>query len=106
MHQDKINAAFADILEGVANVNQAKVTDNQRLREDLGIDSLLLIDVAVATEDRFGIRIRDDDLERFQTVGDAVGYIRQATEDLEAFLREPIEPITTVLHDASGHSKH
>jgi acyl carrier protein len=42
------------------------------------VDSLSLIDVAVAAEDTFGIRIPDDDLERFQTVGDGVGYFRYA----------------------------
>ena len=75
MQQDSITAAFAEILEEVANVNRAEVARDKRLREDLGIDSLSLIDVAVAAEDTFGIRIPDDDLERFQTVGDVVGYI-------------------------------
>jgi acyl carrier protein len=78
MPQDDIKATFAQILEEVAGVNRAKVTGDQRLREDLGIDSLSLIDVAVAAEDAFGIRIPDDDLERFWTVGDAVGYIGHA----------------------------
>ena len=49
-----------------------------RLREDLGINSLTLIDVACAAEDRFGIRIPDDDLERFVTVGDAMDFLRGA----------------------------
>jgi len=75
MQQDSITAAFAEILEEVANVNRAEVARDKRLREDLGIDSLSLIDVAVAAEDTFGIRIPDDDLERLQTVGDVVGYI-------------------------------
>jgi acyl carrier protein len=38
-------------------VNRTAVTGDHRLREDLGIDSLSLIDVAVAAEDTFGIRI-------------------------------------------------
>jgi acyl carrier protein len=75
MQQDNIKAAFAEILEEVAKVNRVEVTGDKRLREDLGIDSLSLIDVAVAAEDTFGIRISDDDLESFQTVGDVVGYI-------------------------------
>ena len=37
-----------------------------------------MIDVACATEDAFGIRIPDEELERFRTVGDAVDYIRRA----------------------------
>ena len=39
-------------------MNRAQVAADKRLREDLGIDSLSLIDVAVAAEDTFGIRIR------------------------------------------------
>jgi acyl carrier protein len=78
MQQGDIMAAFARILEDVAKVSRTEVTRDKRLKEDLGVDSLSLIDVAVAAEDTFGIRIPDDDLERFQTVGDAVGYIRYA----------------------------
>ena len=79
MHQDDIKTAFVEILEKVANADRTAVTGDHRLREDLGIDSLSLIDVAVAAEDTFGIRIPDEDLEGFQTVGDALGYIRHAS---------------------------
>ena len=58
-------------------MNRTAVTGDHRLRGDLGIDSLSLIDVAVAAEDTFGIRIPDEDLERFQVVGDALDYIRR-----------------------------
>ena len=78
MRHDDVQAAFAVILEEVANVSRDKVAGDQRLREDLGIDSLSLIDVAVAAEDTFGIRIPDEDLECFQVVGDALDYIRRA----------------------------
>jgi len=48
------------------------------LQSDLGLDSLAMIDVAVAAEDAFGVSIPDDDLERFQTVGDVVNYVQHA----------------------------
>jgi acyl carrier protein len=51
---DDIPAAFARTLEGIAEVKRVNVTRDKRLREELGIDSLSLIDVAVATEDAFG----------------------------------------------------
>ena len=79
MHQDDIKTAFVEILEKVANADRTAVTGDHRLREDLGIDSLSLIDVAVAAEETFGIRIPDEDLEGFQTVSDALGYIRRAS---------------------------
>jgi acyl carrier protein len=37
-----------------------------------------MIDVAVAAEDVFGVPIPDEDVERFETIGDAVDYIQQA----------------------------
>jgi acyl carrier protein len=78
MQQDDIQTAFARILEEFAKVDRAEVSGDMRLWEDLGIDSLSLIDVAVLAEDTFGIRIPDEDLERFRTVGAAVDYIRHA----------------------------
>jgi acyl carrier protein len=78
MQQEEIEAAFARILEEVAKVDRADVAGDKRLREDLGLDSLSLIDVAVAAEDAFGVRIPDEDLECFQVVGDALHYIRRA----------------------------
>ena len=59
-------------------MKRANVTRDKRLREELGIDSLSLIDVAVAAEDAFGIRIPDEELEHFQTVGDVIDYIQRA----------------------------
>ena len=78
MQQDDVQAVFAGILGAAAKVRPAEVTRDKRLREDFGIDSLSLIDVAVAAEDAFGVRIADEDLERFQTVGDAVDHIRRS----------------------------
>jgi acyl carrier protein len=84
MQQDDIEAALAAILKEVGKVNRVDVKGDKRLREDLGIDSLSLIDVAVAAEDRFGIRIPDEDLECLQAVGDMLDYIRQPRSALEA----------------------
>ena len=48
------------------------------LGDDLGIDSLTLVEVVVAAEDRFGLVITDDDWSRFVTVGDVIAYIERA----------------------------
>jgi acyl carrier protein len=84
--EDGIEAAFTRILEEVAKLNRADVTGDKRLREDLGLDSLSLIDVAVAAEDTFAIRIPDEDLEGFQAVGEVLDYIRRCIERLTAGL--------------------
>jgi acyl carrier protein len=78
MQQNDIQATVTRILEQVAKVDPAAVARDTRLREDLGIDSLTLIEVAVATEDALGVPLPDEDLERFQTVGDVIDYVQRA----------------------------
>lgn len=78
MQHDDILARFAEVLGKTAKVDQAAITRAKSFRTDLGIDSLSLIDVAVAAEDEFQIRIPDEELERFETVGDFVDYVQQA----------------------------
>jgi acyl carrier protein len=78
VQQDDILPAFAAILARFAKMHRAVVTRDLRLQADLGIDSLSMIDLACAAEDAFGIRLPDEDIERFRTVGDAVDYIERA----------------------------
>ncbi|MFL4990634.1 MAG: acyl carrier protein [Microvirga sp.] len=78
MQQNDIQATVTRILEQVAKVDPAAVARDTRLREDLGVDSLTLIEVAVATEDALGVPLPDEDLERFQTVGDVIDYVQRA----------------------------
>ncbi len=80
MQRDDTEAVLAGILKKFTRVDRAKITRDQRFQADLGIDSLTMIDVAVAAEDAFGFRIPDDDLEDLATVGDAVDYIQRAKD--------------------------
>jgi acyl carrier protein len=74
MHQEEVLAGIAEILGSVAGVSRADITPGTPFA-DLGIDSLMMVEVVVATEDRFGLLINDDDWPRFKTVLDAVGYV-------------------------------
>ncbi len=78
--RDDTEAVFAGILRKHAKTGPDKITREQRFQADLGIDSLAMIDVAVAAEDAFGVWVPDDDLERLATVGDAVDYIQRARD--------------------------
>ena len=78
MQQDGALAGFTDVLADVARVERSAVTAEARLADDLGIDSMTLVDVVVAAEDRLGLVIPDDDWARFETVGDAVSYLEHA----------------------------
>jgi acyl carrier protein len=78
MSPDEPLAGLAEILGTVAGVGLADVTADA-LFADLGVDSLAMVEVVVAAEDRFGLLIDDDHWSRFRTVGDAVRYIQQAS---------------------------
>jgi len=53
------------------------IRELQRFAEDLGADSLDLMDFVMAVENRFSIRVPDEDLVKLKTVGDAVSYVQE-----------------------------
>ena len=73
-----VQAEFASIVQEVADVAAAEVLPDKALRADLGLDSLALVEVVVATEEKFGVRIPDDDVPSLRTVGDYVTYVERA----------------------------
>ena len=48
--------------------------------DDLGADSLDIVELVMAMEEAFGVEIPDEDAERIQTIGDAISYLRGKTE--------------------------
>ena len=78
MQPTEIETAFTELLVNITGIHPPQPSRDLHLRE-LGLDSLSRIDLAVATEDRFGISIPDEDLERFVTVGDLLDYVHRAT---------------------------
>ena len=78
MPQDTVLAGLTQVLGDAVGVDPAEVTPEARLGNDLGIDSLTMVEVVVAAEDRFGLVIADDDWSRFVTVGDVIAYIERA----------------------------
>jgi acyl carrier protein len=75
---DDVLAGLAEILSAVAGVDRNDVSPETTFADGLGIDSVTMIEVVVAAEDRFGVRIRDDDIDELRTVGDAADYISRA----------------------------
>jgi acyl carrier protein len=74
---DEIRAGLASILEEVADVKAEDVQDGKSFVDDLDVDSLSMVEVAMAAEEKFGVKIPDDELPKLKTVGDAVRYIEQ-----------------------------
>jgi len=63
------------IIKDLLGVDEAKVIPEARFREDLEADSLDLVELIMAFEDKFGAEISDDDAQKITTVGEAVAYI-------------------------------
>ena len=78
MSQQEILNDLAQIVNEIAGVPVGDVTPDKGFLDDLDVDSLSMVEIATAAEDKFGIRIPDDDLKDLKTVGDAVKYIEQA----------------------------
>jgi len=67
----EIKAIIVDLL----GVDEGKVTSDAKFREDLEADSLDLVELIMAFEDKFGGEISDEDAQSITTVGEAVRYI-------------------------------
>ncbi|HEY2173021.1 MAG TPA: acyl carrier protein [Mycobacteriales bacterium] len=74
---EEIRSGLADILEEVAGVQPADVAPEKSFVDDLDVDSLSMVEVALAAEEKFGVKIPDDELSNLKTVGDAIAYIEK-----------------------------
>ena len=75
MNEQEILAGIGEIVEEIAGVPADEVTPAKSFVDDLDIDSLSMVEIAVQAEDKFGVKIPDDQLAELKTVGDAVDYI-------------------------------
>ncbi len=76
--KEEILAGLAEILEEVAGVDPSAVDADKSFTDDLDVDSLSMVEVVVAAEERFGVKIPDDKVQGLKTVGDAVDFIKAA----------------------------
>ena len=66
-----------DIIEKELGVEREKLTDEASFIDDLGADSLDIVELVMEFEKEFNIDIPDEDAEKLRTVGDAIGYLNQ-----------------------------
>jgi acyl carrier protein len=78
MRETEVRTELAELISTAAGVEPQRITDDAQLDGDLGIDSLTLVEIVVAVEDRFGLVIPDDEWSRFRKVGDLVTYLTAA----------------------------
>ena len=58
-------------------VSEDQVTPQASFIEDLGADSLDIVELVMAFEEEFGVEVPDEDAEKLQTVGDVIKYIEE-----------------------------
>lgn len=59
------------------NIDENDITEDTSFKDDLGLDSLDLFELAMAIEEEFGVEIPQEELENIVTVGDAVEFIKE-----------------------------
>jgi acyl carrier protein len=69
---DKVRSVVVDQL----NVEEDEVVEDASFIDDLGADSLGIVELVMALEEEFGISIPDEDAEGIKTVGDAISYVQ------------------------------
>ncbi|NBR93732.1 MAG: acyl carrier protein [Actinobacteria bacterium] len=75
---NEVLAGIRDIVEEVAGVSPSDIEMDRSFTDDLDVDSLSMVEVVVAAEERFGVKIPDDEVTKMATVGDAVNFIVSA----------------------------
>lgn len=81
MTNEEILGELAEIVNEVAGVETSEITLDKSFVDELDIDSLSMVEIAVQVEDRFGVKVPDDVLGNLKTVGDAVDYVAKAPRD-------------------------
>jgi acyl carrier protein len=73
--QADVLAGLKQIVEEVAGIPAASVELDKNFTDDLDVDSLSMVEVVVAAEEKFGVKIPDEEVTKMATVGDAVNFI-------------------------------
>ena len=75
MTDQEILAGLAEIIDEIAGVPADEVTPDKNFVDDLDIDSLSMVEIAVAAQDKFGVEIPDEQLKDLKTVQDVVNFV-------------------------------
>ncbi|BAL80922.1 acyl carrier protein [Caldisericum exile AZM16c01] len=77
MEETEIREKVKKVIIEKLGLEEDKIKDEAKYVEDLGADSLALVDIAMALEDEFGMKIPDEDIEKITTVGSTIQYIKE-----------------------------
>jgi len=75
MEHEEIYEKVKETIVDQLNVDEGDVAEDAAFVDDLGADSLDIVELVMALEEQFGVSIPDEEAETIKTVGDAVKYI-------------------------------
>jgi acyl carrier protein len=78
--QAEVLAGIKEIVVEVAGIDPTTIEMEKRFNEDLEVDSLSMVEVIVAAEEKFSVKIPDDEVTKMATVADAVNFIVAAAK--------------------------
>jgi len=78
MTDQEILTGLGEIVDEVACFPADQATPEKTFVDDLDIDSLSMVEIAVAAQDKFGVEIPDDQLKDLKTVQDVIDYVRRS----------------------------
>lgn len=76
--QNEILNGLAEIVEEETGLETEEIQLEKSFTEDLDIDSISMMTIVVNAEEKFGVKIPDEEVKNLTTVGDAVNYIANA----------------------------
>jgi len=69
-----------DIIKEQLNIDDVEITEETSFKDDLGVDSLDLLELVMAFEEEYNIELDPEELEGIQTVGDVIDFIKKYTD--------------------------
>ena len=82
MAKEEIFDKLKELVVDQLGVEEDEVTMEASMQDDLGADSLDLVDLVMSVEEEFGVKVADEDLENIKTVGDIVNYIEDRVQHM------------------------
>ena len=83
--KQQLEGRLVEILHRISGADPAVITPNARLMEDIGIDSLGFYEILIEADTCFGIRIQEEQLLQFKTVGDIQSHLESLNLDVSSF---------------------
>ena len=76
--QQDIISGLSEIIEEIAGTSAANVQPASTFADDLDLDSLTMVEISIAIQDKYGVELADSDLKDMKTVQDVIDHMERA----------------------------